>query len=464
MGPHPHLTKAVLEELEKTLKPEQVTEKIVTGKLMEAKGRLLQQGMASGTDWNMSVAAYRKRLMAWAGLHTSVSGPVVPSSHGLPAGSIDVPHEGGQDSGQDPAAGRAHFHVDAGDRAPLGARSRGAGPDGRPGEGEADPWDDQRGDECGVVGGRERGWSGLSGALNRLRSRLGAFHLSKEVRVSSVEVRGSVEEPGTVSSNSERMTRQGTTSLSTPMASSWGWKAEAGDPALSGQQSEKNRLWPSVTTKLARNAAVLGAMLLAPCQGLVAAFQSRPDFMEVACAPTSRLSSVMAEQGYVIRRINYKECFNLETRQGTQLLCDAVSAGAPRFMWVSLPCTRLSSLVHLTPRTAAEWAHFQRRQLQDLRRAREVSGAVDTVLRQGGDFAWEWPTGAKKGWDSDAINHVLRALRRAGRPAYWRRLDGRDYGLTFNGVPVRKGWTILTSCRSLWLAMQRRCPGHEEHA
>ena len=282
--------------------------------------------------------------------------------------------------------------------------------------------------------------------------------------MSSVEVRGSVEEPGTVSSNSERMTRQGTTSLSTPMASSWGWKAEAGDPALSGQQSEKNRLWPSVTTKLARNAAVLGAMLLAPCQGLVAALQSRPDFMEVACAPTSRLSSVMAEQGYVIRRINYKERFNLETRQGTQLLCDAVSAGAPRFMWVSLPCTRLSSLVHLTPRTAAEWAHFQRRQLQDLRRAREVSGAVDTVLRQGGDFAWEWPTGAKKGWDSDAINHVLRALRRAGRPAYWRRLDGRDYGLTFNGVPVRKGWTILTSCRSLWLAMQRRCPGHEEHA
>ena len=79
------------------------------------------------------------------------------------------------------------------------------------------------------------------------------------------------------------------------------------------------------------------------------------------------------------------------------------------------------------------------------------------------DFAWEWPTGAKKGWDSKAIHKLLSKLRQLNRPVYWCRFHGCAYGLKYRDVPVLKGWTVLTSNRHLWLSLQRKCPGHEHH-
>ena len=79
-------------------------------------------------------------------------------------------------------------------------------------------------------------------------------------------------------------------------------------------------------------------------------------------------------------------------------------------------------------------------------------------MDEDGDFAWEWPTGAKKGWSSAAISYP-----QVHAEVYWCRLDGCAYGLEFKGIPIRKGWTVLTSCRSLWLSLQKRCPGHPEH-
>ena len=54
-------------------------------------------------------------------------------------------------------------------------------------------------------------------------------------------------------------------------------------------------------------------------------------------------------------------------------------------------------------------------------------------------------------------------MRAIGRPLFWCRLHGCAYGLTFKGIPVKKGWTVMTSNRGLWLALQKKCPGHPEH-
>lgn len=249
-----------------------------------------------------------------------------------------------------------------------------------------------------------------------------------------------------------------------------------GDPAsFQGQQvnrwnegarkhAKENHVSYNVAMKLSKNAALLGAMMMAPLTGLFSQIRNAPDFVEVACSPTSSLSSAFERLGYSAKRINYREGFDLESKTGTALFQQEVRMHRPRMIWVSLPCTRISPLTNLTARNEEQWAAFEKRQARDMKRAEEVSEGVCSTLDDGSDFAWEWPSNAVKGWRSKAILKLIRKMRSLGRPIFWCKFHGCAYGLTFNGVPVMKQWTVLTSSRQLWLALQKRCPGHLDHA
>ena len=227
--------------------------------------------------------------------------------------------------------------------------------------------------------------------------------------------------------------------------------------------SDKNVVFPSVAKKMARNAAFLGVMLMAPLFGLFGQLQDRPDFLEVACSANSALSEEMSQAGFHAKRINYLEGYDLSSSRGTRMLKQEISMHPPRFAWISLPCTRLTSLINLTQRTEDEWARFEKRQRQDLKRASEVADSCEPILANDGDLAWEWPAHATSGWKSFAVNRLLKLFKKYNRVPYWCRFDGCAYGLKFQDVPVRKGWMVLTSSRSLWLSLQKRCPGHADH-
>ena len=227
---------------------------------------------------------------------------------------------------------------------------------------------------------------------------------------------------------------------------------------LPKRQSPLNKLTPHVSSKMARNAALIGAMVLAPMAGLFSHMKKSPDFLEVACAPDSRLSAGFEKAGYVSKRINYREGFDLESTTGTKMFQHEMKLNTPRLVWVSLPCTRLSPLVNLTARDEDQWAVFEKRQSRDLKRADEVSEGIVEVLDRDIDFAWEWPTNATKGWQSKAIKRILRRMKQLGRHTYWCKFHGCAYGLHFNGVPIMKHWTVLTSSHALWLSLQRTCP------
>ena len=134
-----------------------------------------------------------------------------------------------------------------------------------------------------------------------------------------------------------------------------------------------------------------------------------------------------------------------------------------RMSWVSLPCTRSSPLVNLTQRTEQEMALFLQRQNRDLKRADEVSEDICESLDNGNDFCWEWPTRATKGWKGRCISRLLRKMRALGRPIFWCRFHGCAYGLQYEGHPILKSWTVMTSDRQVWLSLQKRCPGHPDH-
>ena len=229
------------------------------------------------------------------------------------------------------------------------------------------------------------------------------------------------------------------------------------------ERNPANTISPTTARKISTSMAALGVMLMAPVAGLFSQISGCPDFAEVACSPNSSLCNEMERLGYSIKRYNFKSGYDLERPLGTKLLNQDLRAHPPRSLWISLACTRLSALQNLTDRDAEEWARFEKRQMQDLRRAEDVADGVLTVVENGGTFCWEWPTTATKGWNAKCIKKILKGLRRLNQPAYWCKLDGCAYGLEYQGYPVKKSWTILTNNKNVWLSLQKRCPGHQDH-
>lgn len=104
-------------------------------------------------------------------------------------------------------------------------------------------------------------------------------------------------------------------------------------------------------------AALIGGAIMQPMHELVHAMSPQLDMMEIACSPNSSLTAAFEDSGYQCQRINFRSGFDLESRKGTQKLRETLDLQRPRLSWVSLWCTRLSSLQNLTPRTELQWVH-----------------------------------------------------------------------------------------------------------
>ena len=121
---------------------------------------------------------------------------------------------------------------------------------------------------------------------------------------------------------------------------------------------------------------MIGAAILHPTHEMMQEVCGSIDLMEVACSTKSALTTEFEKAGYQCERIHYLAGYNLDRKSGTRKAVDRMRERKPRMTWISMPCTRLSSLQNLTERTPAQWEEFQRRQQADLRRSDEIADGV----------------------------------------------------------------------------------------
>ena len=157
----------------------------------------------------------------------------------------------------------------------------------------------------------------------------------------------------------------------------------------------------AVGSRITAACCLMAAAIITPLNELMAAVCPRTDFAEFACSPTSSLASAMEKNQYEIQWLNYKEGYDLESQAGTAKANDWISTpeGQPRFGWFSLPCTKLSSLQNMATRNFQQQSNNDEALKKVLKNVDSNVGIALNIIRHGGDFAWEWPSSAYRGWN-----------------------------------------------------------------
>ena len=331
----------------------------------------------------------------------------------------------------------------------FGTNLEPGGQDGSKGEGQAKIGTKHTSAESGVAGHikGEQPWSGgdkLKSLWNSLRN------LQEKMRSGSgpTESHQSLQQPKDLQHDNHH------TTCTTPTR-------DTTKDIMSVKNCFSKEVLPPLARKLAK-AATLTAVLMQPVRDVFTNIEDKIDLVEIACAPNSSLTNTFETNGLRCLRVNRLTGFDLDTKAGTEHLQKELKKNTPKFGWVSMPCTRLSSLQNLTERDEEAWAKFLKKRGQDLRRSDEVAQALEPLFVKD-DMAWEWPKGAVAGWRSSAIRRLERLAKKYGRTLYRIKIDGCAYGLEWQGMPIKKGWQILTTSRTLWLMVGKRCPQNHEH-
>lgn len=83
MGPHPHLIRLSLEQIEQVTPAQDVTEHMVQGKVMELKGIQLQKGLTQTMSVNMSYHQYCRRMGYELDQGDALKPKVIPEEPGM---------------------------------------------------------------------------------------------------------------------------------------------------------------------------------------------------------------------------------------------------------------------------------------------------------------------------------------------------------------------------------------------
>ncbi|CAK0903376.1 unnamed protein product, partial [Prorocentrum cordatum] len=183
--------------------------------------------------------------------------------------------------------------------------------------------------------------------------------------------------------------------------------------------------------------------------------------MEVACSPTSILSTKMAEKfgEDAVCRISAWNGFKLGTPGGNQRAREARDEAEPDHLWISTRCGPLSTLtLGFNGSNPIRAEATRKRRLQAIK---EYKGAVQLVydqVAQGKHVHWEWPIKCE-GWGHTMIRKMVEDCSMTVVKVAGCQLGVKDG----KGLPLLKEWLIATTSPKMAARMSLECPGDHRH-
>ena len=184
------------------------------------------------------------------------------------------------------------------------------------------------------------------------------------------------------------------------------------------------------------------------------------DVLEKCCEKDSLLTATVERDGGKAGRVGLFNGYDLLKRQGQEAFRSLWKAKRPKWIWVSLPCEATSQAQGLNELTEDGWWKSQRRKRRSRKLARIATVLLQEYINDGGEVAWEWPTG-NGGWKFPDIEEFWSQQKNAEEI----RLHGCQFGRkTSDGEFIKKPWRLNSTRRGTFQPMHRRCPGDHVHA
>ena len=184
---------------------------------------------------------------------------------------------------------------------------------------DGDPGEQRRGDHRGLAGL----WASLMALRQRMRSDdgvKGSFESTSGKRLEADR-----HDATTSSSDANDLNPQPTCTTSTTTTGE--------DTTIKDILSVKNcftkEILPPLARKLAK-AATLTALVMNPVKDVFAATENKYDLVEIACSPTSTLTTAFEEAGLKCLRVNHLSGYNLDSKAGTSTLAQRLKEHPPR--------------------------------------------------------------------------------------------------------------------------------------
>ena len=186
---------------------------------------------------------------------------------------------------------------------------------------------------------------------------------------------------------------------------------------------------------------------------------------EVCCSPNSTITACAHALGFKAERLTLETGWDFsKPEDGARAVREVQSRGVKK-VWLSLPCTPWSSIQNLNHRTLQQRRRLKKQRRLSRQMAQVTLPVLLAVLREGGDFYFEWPTRCQ-GWNIKELREFKKQVGKLGRTIQRCRVDGCSYGLKnkTGDKHLLKRWTILTSDEHMYTHLSRTCPKQHTHA
>ena len=188
----------------------------------------------------------------------------------------------------------------------------------------------------------------------------------------------------------------------------------------------------------------------------------RIELLEVACAPNSVLSQVMQQKkgADAARRCSIFNEYDLGTNQGIHKVIADIDHYNPKHVWMSPICGPFSVMQNINQRTEQQVADLEQKRKNAIKQYTGCALIYTYCIQKGIHVTWEWSQSCQA-WRLPLMQNLVKRFQ-----PFFAVIRGCRVNLvTEKGIPISKGWKIMTTHALLAKRMDLpcKCEKHRQH-
>ena len=215
--------------------------------------------------------------------------------------------------------------------------------------------------------------------------------------------------------------------------------------------SRERPITSTLKRALVKGSALLLGSILADAVALMSSTGAAADVVQYGGPPS--LSHSLVECGYQSLFYKPEEFQKFEN--------ETMNANG-KVIWTSPPMrAHLQRTFQRETAAPNQVRNHERALRRERKELHKIAGCLARSIQSSSDVVLEMPARLHQCWQD--VAYLKDVASEHGVMVYDFKVHGCAFGMTCNGVPVRKLWRILTTSEAVRIGLERGCPGHPDH-